>query len=254
MIVRPVLRISADFVSQTLYVHYGDGEAQTFGLYSPDAFPLISHLWEKAGWATKFSFNFSWLGRPIIQLPEDLLMLQEIIHAVRPDVIIETGVAHGGSSVFFASLFEIFGHGRVVCIDIEIRPHNREALDHHPLKKRIELIEGSSIAPETINKVKGSLAPGEKVMVFLDSNHSKQHVERELELYSSLVASGSYIVVADGNMEKLADLPGGKAEWISDNPRAAIAEFLKNHSEFEIDPFPTRLGITYWPDGYLKKK
>lgn len=247
-------KMTADLVSQTLYVTYADSEARVFPLYSHEAFAVISHLWLKSGWASKYSYNFSWMGRSIIQLPEDLMMIQEVIHRVRPDVIIETGVAHGGTSVFYASLFEVLGHGRVISIDIEIRPHNRKALEEHPLKKRITLIERSSTEPETLKEVQRLIHSQEKVMAVLDSNHSKKHVLKELELYSSLIKSGSYIVAADGSMEDLHDVPGGNPEWVTDNPRAAVHEFLLSHPEFEIDSEPTRLGITYWRDAYLRRK
>jgi cephalosporin hydroxylase len=211
-------------------------------------------LWIKTGWAAKYSYNFSWMGRPIIQLPEDLLMAQEVIYKVQPQVIVETGLAHGGSSVFYASLLEILGEGRVISVDIEIRAHNRRAIEAHPLKKRITLIERSSIAPETLEEVRKQISPNEKVMVVLDSNHTKEHVRNELELYGPLVTSGSYIVAADGIMEDLDDVPSGKAEWTRDNPKAAVHEFLAAHPEFELDSDPTRLGVTYWPDGYLRRK
>jgi cephalosporin hydroxylase len=142
----------------------------------------------------------------------------------------------------------------VISIDIEIKPHNRKAIEAHPLKKRITLIEGSSVAPLTLAQVRSLISPQEKVMVFLDSNHSREHVRKELELYGPLVASGSYIVAADGVMEDLADVPGGKATWTKDNPKAAVHEFLAAHPEFEIDSEPTRLGVTYWPDAYLRRK
>lgn len=251
---RKLWKASADLISQTLFVVYADGTTATFPLFGLDSFRIISYLWVKAGWASKFSFNFNWMGRPVIQLPEDLLMIQEVIYRVRPDVIIETGVAHGGSAVFYASLFEIFSHGRVISIDIEIRSHNRKALEEHPLKKRITLIEGSSTAPETLEAVRALVAPNEKVMVILDSNHTKEHVLRELELYGRLVGPGGYIIAADGNMDDLSDVPGGKPGWVTDNPKVAVHEFLAAHPEFEIDPEPTRLGITYWPDGYLRRK
>jgi cephalosporin hydroxylase len=252
--VRKLWKASADLVSQTLFVAYADGTTDTFPLYGLESFRIISHLWIKVGWVSKFSFNFAWMGRPVIQLPEDLLMIQEVIHKVRPDVIIETGVAHGGSSVFYASIFEIFSHGRVISIDVEIRPHNRKALEEHPLKKRITLIEGSSTAPETERAVRALLRPDEKVMVMLDSNHTREHVLRELELYAPLVGRGSYIVVADGNMDDLSDLPGGNPDWKTNNPKIAVHEFLASHPEFEIDPEPNRLATTYWPDGYLRRK
>lgn len=249
-----IWRLTADAVSQTLFVTYADGTTQSLPLYCHESFREISALWLKAGWTSKYTYNFSWMGRPVIQLPEDLMMVQEIIYRLRPDVIIETGVAHGGSTVFYASLFEILGHGRVISIDIEIRPHNRRALEEHPLKKRITLIERSSIAEETIDEVRALLGPDERGMVVLDSDHSKAHVLRELELYSPLVARGSYIVATDGNMVDLHDVPGGKPQWAADNPRSAIHEFLSSHPEFEIDPEPTRLGITYWPDAYLRRR
>jgi len=249
-----IRNLTVDMMSQTLSVTYADNESSTFSLYTPEAFQAISRLWIKTGWAAQYSYNFSWMGRPIIQLPEDLLIVQELIHKVQPHVIIETGIAHGGSSVFYASLFEILGRGRVISIDIEIRPHNRKAIEEHPLKRRITLIERSSIAPETLEEVRNLISPNEKVMVVLDSNHTKEHVRKELELYGPLVTSGSYIVAADGIMEDLFDVPGGKAEWTRDNPRAAVHEFSASHPEFELDSEPTRLGVTYWPDAYLRRK
>ena len=241
-------------VSQTLSVTYADNELSTFPLYTPEAFQAISRLWIKTGWAAKYSYNFSWMGRPVIQLPEDLVMVQELIYKVQPEVVIETGFAHGGSSVFYASLLELLGQGRVISIDIEIRPHNRKAIEAHRLKKRITLIERNSVAPETAEEVRNLLSPNEKVMVILDSNHTKEHVRRELELYAPLVTSGSYVVAADGIMEDLIDVPGGKAEWARDNPKAAVYEFLAVHPEFELDSEPSRLGVTYWPDAYLRRK
>ena len=249
-----IRNLTADLVRQTLSVTYVDNESATFPLYAPEAFQAISRLWIKLGWAAKYTYNFTWMGRRVIQLPEDLLMMQELIHKVQPEVIIETGLAHGGSSVFFASLFEVLGRGRVISIDIEIRPHNRKAIEAHPLEKRITLIEGSSIAPETLAEVRSLISPHEKVMVFLDSNHAREHVLKELELYGPLVACGSYIVAADGVMEDLADVPGGKAAWTKDNPKAAVHEFLAAHPEFELDSEPTRLGVTYWPDAFLRRK
>jgi len=252
--VKKIRNLTADLESQSLLLTYSDNQSQTLPLYSPEAFQAISRLWIKAGWAAKYSYNFTWMGRQVIQLPEDLVSIQELIFKVEPQVIIETGVAHGGSSVFYASLLEVLGRGRVISVDIEIRAHNRKAIEAHPLKKRITLIEGSSVAPETLQEVKKLLLPGEKVMVVLDSNHSKKHVREELELYGPLVSSGSYIVASDGIMEELDDVPGGKANWTQDNPKAAAHEFLAKHPEFELDPEPTRLGVTYWLDAYLRRK
>jgi len=251
---KKIHNLAADLVSQTLSVTYEDDESCSFPLYSPEAFQAISQLWIKTGWAGKYSYNFSWMGRPVIQLPEDLVMVQELIYKVQPAVIIETGFAQGGSSVYYASLLELLGQGRVISIDIEIRAHNRKAVEAHRLKKRITLIERNSIAPETAQEVRKLLSPNEKVMVILDSNHTKEHVRRELELYAPLVTSGSYVVAADGIMEDLTDVPGGKAEWARDNPKTAVHEFLAVHPEFELDSEPSRLGVTYWPDAYLRRK
>jgi cephalosporin hydroxylase len=253
-LVKKIRNLTADLASQTLSVTYTDNQSQTLPLYSPEAFHAISRLWIKTGWAAKYSYNFTWMGRPVIQLPEDLIRIQELIFKVEPQVIVETGVAHGGSSVFYASLLEVLGRGRVISIDIEIRAHNRKAIEAHPLKKRIALIEGNSVAPETLQEVRRLLSPEEKVMVILDSNHSKKHVREELELYGPLVSSGSYIVATDGIMEDLDDVPGGKANWTQDNPKAAAHEFLAEHPEFELDPEPSRLEVTYWPDAYLRRK
>jgi len=150
------------------------------------------------------------MGRPIIQLPEDIVRIQEVIYALQPDVIIETGVAHGGSLVFYASLFSAMGKGRVIGVDIEIRPHNRRAIEAHPLSRLITLIEGSSIEPETIARVKAQIRLGEKVMVILDSNHTRDHVRAELEAYAPLVAIGSYIVACDGIVRDLQGAPRGR--------------------------------------------
>ncbi len=251
---KTIWRMTADLISQTLFVTYADSEPRSFPLYGREAFEALSWLWLKAGWANKYSYNFSWLGRAVIQLPEDLLMLQEVICRVRPDVIIETGVAHGGGTVFYASLMELLDHGRVIGVDIEIRPDNRRAIENHPLAKRITLIERSSTDPQTLQEIKQHLGSGQNVLVVLDSDHSKAHVLRELQMYSPLISSGSYLVATDGNMNDLHDLPGGKPRWRTDNPRAAVHEFLASHREFEIDPEPTRLGVTYWPDAYLRRK
>ena len=252
---KKVWKMTADTVSQTLFVTHADGTTEQVPLYGHEAFQYISYLWMKSGWATKFPYNFSWLGRPIIQIPEDMLMSQEVIYRVQPDVLIETGVAHGGSGVFYASLFEAMGKGRVISIDIEIRPHNRTAIEAHRMKKRITLIERSSTDAQTLTEVRDLIKPGESVMVVLDSNHTRAHVLRELELYAPLVTPGSYIVATDGSMVDLFDVPGGKADWVMDNPKSAAHDFLAMNPQFEIDPEPARLGNnTHWPDAYLRRK
>jgi cephalosporin hydroxylase len=231
-----------------------DGACRDLQLYSRESFEAISKVWLKVGWALRYTYDFTWMGRPVIQLPEDLIRLQEIIWKVAPDVIVETGVAHGGSSVFYASLLKAFGKGRVISIDVEIRPQNRKAIEEHLLHDCITLIERDSADPETLREVLSRVRPGESVFVALDSSHAKAHVLKELELYSPLVTPGSYIVAMDGVMRDLSDVPGGKPEWVEDNPRAAVLEFLAAHPEFAIDREPTRGGITYFPDAFLRRK
>lgn len=252
------MRVQIDTKNRTVSVSDGDGE-RALELYSPEAFEVLSSLWVKVGWALKYSYSFSWLGRPVIQLPEDLVRMQELIYAVRPDVLVETGVAHGGSLIFYASLFKALGRGRVVGVDIEIRPHNRSAIEAHPLASFVTLIEGDSTASAVVERVRACLSPGDRVLVVLDSNHTKDHVAKELRAYAPLVTPGSYVVVTDCMMEDLADVPGGRPEWIDDNPRAAAREFLAAHPEFVVDPpLPpfnegqARSNITYWSGGYLK--
>jgi cephalosporin hydroxylase len=249
-----VSRITVDLPTQTLLLACEQSGSRSLPLYSHEALRELSRLWVKVGWAMKYSYTFSWMGRPVIQLPDDLMRIQEVIFKVQPEIIIETGVAHGGSAVFYASLLELLGRGRVLSIDVEIRPHNREALDSHPLRKRITLIEGSSTAEDTVRQVRQMLAAKDRVLVVLDSNHTKDHVRKELEIYAPIVTSGSYLIATDGIMEDLSDTPGGSATWIKDNPRIAIHEFLRSHSEFDIDPEPVRSGITYWPDAYLRRR
>ncbi len=202
---------------------------------SKEGFELMTKIWLRATWDAKYVYNFSWLGRPIIQLPDDLIRLQEVIWALKPDVVVETGVAHGGSLIFHASLLKIIGHGRVIGVDIEIRPHNRTAIEEHTLAPSITLVEGSSTSPETISAVKSLIAPGERVLVILDARHTKEHVLAELNAYSSLVAIGSYIVACDGIMELVCGAPRSHGDWSWNNPRQAALEFVKRRSDFKIE-------------------
>jgi cephalosporin hydroxylase len=229
-------------------------------LYTPEAFAALSRQWVRVGWAERYSYAFTWLGRPVIQLPEDLLRIQEVIWRVKPDVIVETGVAHGGSLIFYASLCEVMNRGQVVGVDIDIRPHNRAAITAHPLATRIRLIEGSSIAPDVVERVRASIPPGGRVLVLLDSNHTKAHVRAELEAYAPLVTPGSYIVATDGIMCDLHDVPGGSAEWSWDHATAAAAEFAAAQSEFVLENPPKlfqegaiEAPVTYWPGGWLRR-
>jgi cephalosporin hydroxylase len=241
-----------------------DGAGRTpLDLYSDEAFAAIADLYVKVGWNQKYLYTFTWMGRPIIQMPDDVMRIQEAIHAIRPDLVIETGVAHGGSLVLYASLMEAMGHGHVVGIDIEIRPHNRAAIEAHPLFKRITLVEGSSTAPEIVSRVKDQARGHGKVMVILDSNHTKEHVAAELEAYAPLVTPGSYIIATDGVMSQVADTPRGKPEWVEDNPSRAAEDFAARHPEFTLLPEPptpfnestlTRQLVTHWPQAWLLRK
>jgi cephalosporin hydroxylase len=203
----------------------------------------------------QYSYNFSWMGRPIIQYPQDMIAMQEIIWDIRPDLIIETGIAHGGSLIYYASLLELIGKGKVLGIDIDIREHNRQEIEKHPMFKRIEMIQGSSVAAETVEKVKAFARNYATIMVVLDSNHTHDHVLQELQAYASLVSVGSYLVVFDTIVEFMPNgyLPGrpwGKG----DNPWSAAQTFLKEHPEFEIDKaISNKLLISVAPDGYLKR-
>ncbi|HEX3579437.1 MAG TPA: CmcI family methyltransferase [Thermoanaerobaculia bacterium] len=199
------------------------------------AFDALSDLWLSTGLRMKYSYMFTWMGRPVIQFPDDLLRLQEIVFAVQPDVIIETGIAHGGSLIFHASLCKVLEHGRVIGVDIEIRPHNRAAIEAHPLKPLITLIEGSSTDPRIVGEVRSLVAPGETVLIILDSNHTKAHVRAELEAYSTLVAPGSFIVVMDGYLMELAAPDRPDSNWASDNPNAAVRAFAAEHPEFAVE-------------------
>jgi len=230
------------------------GERTTVDLYSREGLDLLSNLWIKSAAEHRVMYEPTWLGRPIIQFPTDIVAVQELLWKVRPDLVIETGVAHGGSLVLSASILELIGHGRVVGVDVEIRPHNRAAIEAHPLKRRIDLIEGSSIAPETVAAVRQAATGAQTVLVFLDSNHSESHVLQELELYGSLVTPGSYLVAHDGAQAWVWDIPRGKPEWKDDHPLTAIHKFVASHPEFTIDPHWTRYGITSSPDGWLKKE
>jgi len=205
----------------------------------------------------KYTYNFSWLGCPIIQFPQDIVALQEIIWNVKPDLIIETGIAHGGSLIFSASMLQLIGeNGHVLGIDIDIRSHNRERIESHPMSKRISMIQGSSTDEGVIRQVHAFAEGKRNVLVILDSNHSHEHVIKELMAYSSLVSKGSYLIVFDTAVEDMPeDFDWGTRPWgKGNNPKTAVWEFLKTHDEFEIDSsIHNKLLITVAPDGYLKR-
>lgn len=251
--------ICIDLEAGLVTVDHG-GDLRSLPLSSPEGFAIVSQAWLRAGWDIKYVYSFTWLGRPVIQLPEDLIRIQEVIYSTKPDVLIETGVAHGGSLIFYAGLFRAMGQGRVIGVDIEIRPRNRVAIEAHFLSPLIQLVEGDSVSPQTMDRLRREIQPSEKVFVALDSNHSKDHVLAELEAYSPLVSPGSYIVVMDGIMGDLADAPRGDPDWAWNNPRSAVDEFIARHPDFvsEEPPFLFNEGnveerITYWPAGYLRR-
>lgn len=201
-----------------------------------------------------YSYNFRWMGRPIIQYPQDMIAMQEILWQVQPDLIVETGIAHGGSLVFYASICELIGKGEVLGIDIDIRTHNREAIESHPMFKRITLLEGSSTAPEVIAQIK-TIAANKKVLVVLDSDHTHEHVLAELRAYAPLVALGSYCVVFDTIIEDMPAALYPDRPWdIGNNPKTAVQAFLDESPDFSVDEgIEAKILITVAPGGYLRR-
>lgn len=234
-------------------------------------FQAATDHWMAASISAQYSYNFSWLGRPIIQYPQDIVALQELIWTIQPDLIIETGIAHGGSLILSASMLaqldmaDAIKEGglmdpsvsarKVLGIDVDIRAHNRAAIEGHPLASRIEMIQGSSIAPNVVEEVRQVASGFERVLVCLDSNHTHAHVLAELEAYAPFVSPGSYCVVFDTLIEDLApdhfpDRPWGPGN----NPKTAVREYLKTHPEFTVDePFEHKIMITAAPSGYLRR-
>ena len=214
-----------------------------------------SKEWFDSVFNYEYSYHFSWLGRPIIQFPQDMVAIQELIWKIKPDLIIETGIAHGGSLIFSASILEMIGKGEVIGIDIDIRKHNKKLIEKHPMFKRIKMIEGSSVDKSIINKIHKLAKNKKKILVLLDSKHTEKHVLKELKAYSKVVTKGSYIVVFDTIIE---DTDSKKASenrpWgIGNNPKTAVWKFLEKNKRFKIDKFIERkLLITSCPDGYLK--
>jgi cephalosporin hydroxylase len=218
-----------------------------------------------------YSYNFSWMGRPIIQLPQDVMGMQELIWRTKPDIVIETGIAHGGSLIMSASMLALLdmcdviesgttmnpreSKRKVLGIDIDIRAHNRAAIEAHPMASRIQMIQGSSIAPEIVEQVRQVAKGYERILVCLDSNHTHAHVLAELQAYAPLTSVGSYCVVFDTLVEDMpADMFPDRPWGPGDNPKTAVWEYLKTHPEFEIDKaIQHKLLITVAPDGYLKR-
>ena len=235
------------------------------------AFSAQSQAWLEASMRRRYVYNYDWLGRPIIQYPQDIVAMQELVWSTRPDLIIETGIAHGGSLVLSASLLAMLDYcdaveagtmlapkaskRKVLGLDIDIRPHNREAIESHPLAHKIDMIQGSSITPEVIAKVQAYARDYERVMVCLDSNHTHEHVLAELNAYAQLTTAGCYCLVFDTFVEDMpADLFPDRPWAPGNNPKTAVREYLKSHPEFEIDKsIPHKLLITVAPDGFLKR-
>lgn len=231
----------------------------------------LSRIWLRDTLNHRYSYNFSWMSRPIIQYPQDMVAIQEVIWKVKPDLIIETGIAHGGSLIMSASIMAMLDyceaveagkvldpkatHRRVLGIDIDIRSHNRSSIEAHPMSHRVDMIQGSSVAPEVINQVCEMASLHERVMVILDSNHTHEHVLAELEAYAPLVSKDSYCVVFDTVVEDMPEEMFPDRPWgPGNNPKTAVWEYLKTHPEFEIDKsIQNKLLITVAPDGYLRR-
>jgi len=254
------MRFTIDTDKASCTIDEGDG-ARELDLYGKEAFDRLADLWVRLGWVRKYSYGFSWMGRPIIQLPDDMVRIQEAIFQVKPDVIIETGIAHGGSLIFYASLMELIGKGEVIGLDIEIRPHNRAAIEAHPMAKRITMIEGNSVAPEVVEQVTARIKADDVVMLILDSNHMRDHVAAELDAYAGLVTPGSYILSQDGVMQLVAGMPRTGPDWTENNPIPAVEAFLAAHPEFELAmpprPFDETLetpDCSHHPVGWLRRR
>jgi cephalosporin hydroxylase len=254
------MKLQIDTRAGTLAVLHDDGRSQDLPLYSDEGLRLVSGVWLKQEWNQLHWQSFSWFGLPIWQLPEDLLRLQEVLVQLQPDLIIETGINRGGSTLFFASLCRLLGRGRVISVDISIPAELRQRIDASPFAELITLVEGDSTASGTVQRVHELAAGAQRVFVFLDSDHSCAHVRRELDAYAELVSPGSWIVATDGVMQDLADTPWGRPEWVEDNPAAAAREFAADDPRFVIHRPPALYGeehvvpeLTYWPDAWLQR-
>jgi len=214
-----------------------------------------SAAWLRRTHELGYDYNFSWFGRPVLQLPQDLMALQELVFSIKPDRIVETGIAHGGSLVFFASLLHLLDRGgRVLGIDLDIRAHNRRELDAHPMRRHIDLLQGSSIAETTLDEVRSAVAGCERVMVVLDSDHTEAHVLAELQAYAPLVTRGSYLVVCDTIVEDLgADAFPNRPWGPGNSPKSAVAKFLAESPDFVVDErIDAKLLLSNSPNGYLR--
>ncbi len=248
-----------DTDSNEVVVINGEQTAR-YPLDTAAAFDAVARAYLRAGWDNKYVYSFTWMGRPVIQLPDDMIRAQELIYAIKPDVLVEVGVAHGGSLIFYASLMKAMGRGRVIGIDVEIRPHNRSAIDAHEMADRISLIEGDSVAEGTLAEVCAQIRDGETVMVFLDGKHTYDHVLQELELYGPLVTKGSYILAMDGIQRDLVGAKRSQPDWDRNNAAVAAEAFVEQNPQFVIgEPGPVfnegnvTNFVTYWPSAYLRR-
>ena len=217
-------------------------------------FKKLSQRWFDISLKYEYPYHFTWLGRPIIQYPQDILIIQELIWKIKPDLVIETGIARGGSLIFSASILELIGKGNVIGIDVDIRKHNREEIEKHPMFKRIKMIEGSSIDKKIVKKIFKLAERKKKILVLLDSSHTHSHVLEELKSYSPLVNKGSYVVVFDTVLEDMPKNSFPNRPWDKgDNPKTAVKEFVKKSNRFKIDiDIERKLMITSNPSGFLK--
>lgn len=244
----------SDFTTDPIHAFESEREKRIASYAADSHWKELSSQWLRHAFSKQFVYNFSWLGRPVIQSPNDLMALQELIWATKPELVVETGVAHGGSLIFYASMMQLMGAGEVIGIDIDIRAHNRTAIESHPMAGRIRLLEGSSTDSTIIHKVQEA-ARNKRTMVVLDSNHTHAHVLGELRVYAPLVSVGCYCVVLDTVVE---DLPQGAfpdRPWdVGNNPKTAVHEYLALDDRFAIDEgIVNKLQITLAPDGYLRR-
>lgn len=245
-----------------------DRDGERFSIKTPEAFDIISEAYLKIGWQNKHVYSFTWMGRPVIQLPEDLIRVQELIYDIKPDFIIETGIAHGGSLIFYASLLRAMGKGKVVGVDIDIREHNRKEIEKSEVSDLITMFQGSSVDVDIIesiaDKISSSGIKDPVIMVLLDSCHTKEHTLRELNVYCGFLNVGSYIIACDGGiMELVSGMPGAikaDTDWGTNNPKAAAKEFVEKNKDFVlIDPeFRFNEGSvstwnSYWGGGIIKR-
>ena len=254
------MKLTIDETARELTVEDADGTTRSMPLYSDEAFELIARQYVRVGWNQKQVYTYAWMGRPVIQLPDDMVRVQEVIYRLKPDLIVETGIAHGGSLIFYASLMQAMGHGRVLGIDIEIRPHNRTAIEAHELFHRIDMIEGSSVDPDVVAQATAAADGLETVLVILDSNHTYDHVMAELQAYSPLVTQGSYIVSTDGVMRDVVGVPRAGQNWETDNPANAAEDFAAANPAFQIEqpawPFNESTltkNVTHFPSAWLRR-